>query len=98
MVVRLVVNTDRDAVVEAVEAKMKADCPSLSFSPAIPVEELDQCLEARGTATVTSAVKAAILSRWNDDWDVSEDEDCYSAYGYNTKMFDPQVYYLELMF
>ena len=97
MTLRLVVHGSERDLMQA-ESQMKEDCPSLSFSPWIEREELDGCLEARGSARISQETKERILAGWNDDWDISEDEDCYSAYGFNTKMFDSHVYYLQLQF
>lgn len=96
LILRLVVNTD-EAGLEQVEARMKEDCPQLSFSPWIEREELDDCLETRGTAVVSPEEKEVLLGTWDNDWD-TDDEDCFWAYGFNTKMFDSRVYYLQLQF
>lgn len=97
MTLRLVVNGSETDLAKA-ESLMKADCPSLSFSPWIQREELDNCLEVRGSAMISPEQKEALLNTWNNDWDVNEEETCYWAYGFNTRMFDSKVYYLQLQF
>lgn len=82
--------------VERICQFLKSIDPDLGFSPAREAESLIDCLEFRGAGACTPAQKEELLARCNDDWD--EEDGLYWAYGFNTTMFDEQVYYLQLDF
>ncbi len=79
-----------------IQAFMKSIDPELGFSPCRESESLNDCLEFRGAGPCTPAQKEELLARCDDDWD--EDDGTWWAYGFNTTMFDDQVYYLQFDF
>lgn len=101
LIVKAVFHTmDEKTAAQALE-KLRKDVPSLSCTPFREEPSLEDCLEVLGTATVDEQTKEKVLSTWDNDWDSNEDRDGseqYWAYAFNTKMFDPILYYLELEF
>lgn len=101
LILKAVVHPDEPAAcMRAVEA-MKEAVPDLSFSPFREADALEDCAEAIGSAIVDQTQKECVLSKWDNDWDESEERDgttYYWAYAFNTKMFCPELYYLELEF
>jgi hypothetical protein len=95
-VLQVVVTPEKDDIVKAVQEELKAMVPNAGFSPSRPAPGLRDCLEFYMTAKLTLPEIEDLKSRLNNDWDGEEDE--FQAYGFNTKMFDPRVYYLALSF
>lgn len=95
MKVRLHVVIDKeDEIVEnEVKSELLALCPNLSFSPSREQPILNGCLEWYATADLTDNEIDSLLEKLNNDFD-GERFDC-SAYGFNTKMFHHNVYYLQ---
>lgn len=101
LVLKVVVHPGSQPVLQRGLDALKADLPALSFSPAREAQGLEDCLECIGSAVVDEEQKALILSKWDNDWDESEERgglEYYWAYAFNTKMFAPELYYLELEF
>ncbi len=86
----VVVDREDENIVEEVKSELLKFDSSLSFSPSREQPSLAGCLEfyCTGHGDVDS-----LLEVLNNDWD-GDSEDC-SAYGFNTKMFHPHVYYLQ---
>lgn len=87
------------------EQKAKAVCeriraldPDLNFSPFREQPSLNGCLEAHATGVADKAQRQALLAAIDDDWDVNEEESEFQAYGFNTKMMDPLLYYVQISF
>lgn len=72
--------------------------PDLSFSPCRAEPSLDGCIEFYGTGPCDEKMKETLLSSLNNDWDHDEDDELFWAYGFNTRMFSPIVYYMNLDF
>lgn len=99
LTLRAVVSTRDEELAQSVIARLRKDVPQLSCSPFREETSLENCLEFMGSAEVTSEQKERILARWDNDWDSEEERngtENYWAYAFNTKMFDPLLYYLEL--
>lgn len=98
--VRLLVVVDSmdEAVVRDVEEELKQYCPDLSFSPSRETPSLNGCLEFQATGNCTDEQKENMIKNLDNDFDYEEDDGVYSAYSFNTKMFDKRVYYLEMEF
>lgn len=90
----VVVDSEDEAIVKQVQDDLKARCPQLGFSPAREQESLNHSVEFFGTARISKEAYDELYRTLNNDWD-GEEDDC-SAYGYNTKMFNPHVYYLQM--
>lgn len=67
-----------------------------SFSPLREQASLNDCVEFYVTWQGENNPIQAIQEKLNNDW-TGEDGDL-DAYGFNTKMFDPDVYYLRLQY
>ncbi len=96
MLIRLytVVDREDENVVNEVKEAIQNICPKFSFSPSREQPQLANCLDFYGTANnVSNEELEILLNTLNNDWD-GELDDC-SAYGFNTKMFHPRVYYLQ---
>lgn len=94
MLVRLyvVIDQEDEALEQEVKKKLNEICPSMSFSPSRPQASLANCLEFNGSASIEDI--DALRSALNNDWTQGQGE--VEAYGFNTKMFHPHVYYLLL--
>lgn len=87
---------DEDKALE-VQQQLKSYDENLSFSPCIEREDLKECLEFRGSGDVDEKQKAEMIAHLCDDFD-QDGDDYYWAYGFNTTMFNPLVYYLAMEF
>lgn len=79
-----------------VQGELQQRIPGITFSPAREQPSLEGCLEFHASAKVSVALKDELTRTLDNDFD--SDEGMYWAYGFNTKMFDPRVYYLQLEF
>ena len=95
MIVRLytVVDREDETVVEEVKEAIRNIEPAFSFSPSREQPSLAGCFEFYGTADLSSEKIQNLLAILNNDWDGDQQDCC--AYGFNTKMFHPRVYYLQ---
>ena len=93
---QVVVSTLNEEDCLTVQKQLLEFCPELSFSPVREQPSLVDCLEFYGTASIDQACKDVLIQNLDNDWDV--EDDVYSAYGFNTKMFNPLVYYLLMEF
>ena len=96
MIARLytVIDVEDESVVEEVKSVINQIGPKFSFSPSREQPTLAHCLDFFGTAEDISMEEIELLlTKLNNDWD-GEMDDC-DAYGFNTKMFHPRVYYLQ---
>ena len=101
LIARFVVSTVDEEAAKGVLNHLREDLPELSFSPLREEPSLNNALDCMATAVVDMTQKDLILSKWNNDWDHEEERngtEAYWAYGFNTKMFDPLLYYAELEF
>ena len=89
----VVIHSEEASIEHRVKEELLTYCSSLSFSPSREQPSLNHCMEWFGTADVTEAEFSKLLSL-NNDWDIYDGG--YSAYGFNTKMFDSSVYYLQI--
>lgn len=90
----VVVKTDNEKDVKEVQEELLKICPDFHFSFWREQESLVDCVEFHATAKVEEKMLKHIYDSLNNDWDGDMD-DC-TAYGFNTKMFDPRVYYLRM--
>lgn len=90
----VVVDEENDSLVEKVQREICELVPSFSFSPARQQPSLAHCYEFYATTKLGKEEISLLLEQLNNDWD--QEEDVYSAYGFNTTMFDSHVYYLQL--
>ena len=89
----VVVDREDETVVDEVKDSIHSICSAFSFSPSREQPTLRDCLDFYGTAEISDEEIDTLLKFLNNDWD-GEREDC-SAYGFNTKMFHPRVYYIQ---
>ena len=89
----VIVDQEDEAIVEIVKEEINHLCSAFTFSPSRPQPSLRNCLEFYGSATLDSNEIESLLSQLNNDWDGDMDDCC--AYGFNTKMFHPNGYYLQ---
>ncbi len=94
----VVVSSMDEADALTVQKELLEIDPNLSFSPCREQDSLNDAIEFRVSGEADAAQKEALIEKLNNDWDKDEDDEFYWAYGFNTKMFDPKVYYLELEF
>ena len=93
---QVVVNTERESDCLQIQKELKAFCPDLSFSPVREQPSLNDCLEFFATAKIDGQCKEKLIKNLNNDWD--EEDDVYTAYGFNTRMFNPNVYWMLMEF
>ncbi|MGM9960080.1 MAG: hypothetical protein ACI32F_02065 [Allobaculum sp.] len=98
LMMRVVVQTEKEDQVTEVQQELQKLVPALSFSPTREEASLDGCLEFYATGKVDENERTLLVDTLDNDWDYDDEDDVYWAYGFNTKMFDSRVYYLELEF
>ena len=89
----VVVSPEEESIVEEVIDELRNLQPKFSYSPFREQPSLANCLEFYGTANLNEKEIDTFLSQINNDLDGDRD-DC-SAYGFNTKMFHKNVYYIQ---
>lgn len=92
----VVVSTSEESVCREVQQELLEFCPNLSFSPIREQQSLNNALEFHATGTCTAQEKEAMLGKLDNDFD--EEDGLYYAYSFNTKMWDPRVYYIQMEF
>lgn len=92
----MVVTPASQETVQEVQQALSARMPALSYSPSLEQGSVDDCLEFHATAECSPQEAEDLLHWMNNDPDGEDGE--YWAYGFNTKMFDPHVYYFRLDF
>ena len=98
VLLQVVVQAKEESMAVDVQKELSALVPGFSYSPIREQESLNDCLEFMATGEVDEAGRQLLIKTLDRGWDVDEDEDLYWAYGFNTKMFNPNVYYLQLEF
>lgn len=98
VILQVVVHTNSPEVVQGVQDRLSAICNTLSYSPVREQPSLNDCLEFMATGVVDEKMRQLLIDTLDNDWDKAEDEDTYWAYGFNTKPFTSEVYYLVLEF
>lgn len=89
----VVVDKEDEKVVDIVQEALHELCPSMSYSPSRLQPSLAGCMEFYATNDLEDEEIEELLSKLNNDWEGQKD-DC-QAYGFNTIMFHPNVYYLQ---
>ena len=90
----VVVDQEDQTWVVEIQTLLLDKVPSFSFSPWRQQPSLKEGIEFYATADITQQEFEILKHDLNNDWDIYEDE--YSAYGFNTTMFHPHVYYLRM--
>lgn len=95
MLVRLhvVIDTEDTGIEEEIKEQLRSYCPDISFSPSREQPSLMHCMEFYSTVQLEKEQAEVLWQTLNNDWD-REFDDC-DAYGFNTIMFHPHVYYLQ---
>lgn len=79
------------------EMKIKEEllqiCPTFSMSASRSCPHVKNAIDFYITADLKEEDVLPLLNQLNNDWDGEIDQCC--AYGFNTKMFNPLVYYLD---
>ena len=92
----VVVTPASEDTVQEVENCLGRQLPGLSFSPAMEQASLENCMEFHATADCSRDEALEFLHWLNNDPDGKDGE--YWAYGFNTRMADPAIYYFRLEF
>ena len=95
---RVVVSSEDESQGLAIQNELANLCSKLSFSPMRLEPSLEGCLEFAASGMVEEQERTLLVKTLDNDWDYDEEDDLYWAYGFNTKLFDQRVYYLELEF
>ncbi len=82
----------------AVQHELSELLPSLSYSPCRAEPSLDDCIEFYASGACDNQAKELLTDTLDNDFDHDEEETEYWAYGFNTRMFNPLVYYLSMEF
>lgn len=98
VMMQVVVQSAEESAALEVQKELEALGGRWSFSPVREQDSLNDCLEFMATAAVSEEERDLLIRRLNNDWDRDEKDDLYWAYGFNTRMFDPNVYYLQMEF
>lgn len=76
-----------------IKNKLLNICPAFSMSVSRECPHVKNAIDFYVTADLKEEDVKPILDQLNNDWD--GDYDQCTCYGFNTKMFDPLVYYLD---
>lgn len=90
----VVIDQESESLENEIKGQLWEKCSTFSFSPSRSQPSLRDCLEFYGTAELDQKQIEDLLAELNNDWDQEEED--YEAYGFNTQMFHPHVYYLHL--
>ena len=97
MLMRLhVVVQGNEETAEQMKVKLSKLQDKLSYSPSREQPSLFNCYEFFCTAELEQSEIDTLKAQLNNDWE-GEEDDC-SAYGFNTKMYDPDMYYIQLQY
>ena len=88
----VVIDQESESLENEIKGQLWEKCSTFSFSPSRPQPSVRDCLEFYGTAELDQKQIEDLLAELNNDWDQEEED--YEAYGFNTQMFHPHVYYL----
>lgn len=98
VIMRVVVSSLNEADVLSVQEQLLSFNPDLHFSPMREQPSLDGCIEFQASGHCDKEIKAIMVRDLDNDWDHDEDETEFWAYGFNTRMFNPLVYYMSMDF
>ncbi len=98
VLIQLVVSPEDERIMERVQKDLLTFCPGLSFSPDREAPGLNDCLECRATGTMDEAQKERLIEETNRSWDENEERTVFEAYGFNSRFFDKNIYYMEMEF
>jgi len=88
----VVMTSEKDEDYQMIKEKLLKINPKFSISPYKESYIEKNASEFFVTFEIEDNEVKNILDQLNNDWD-GEEDDCV-AYGFNTKMFDPLIYYL----
>ena len=88
----VVIESEQDRDYEDIKNKLLEIYPSFSISASREFPGMKDCSDFYITCELNKEDIQPLLNKLNNDWD--EDEGSYECYGFNTKMFDPLVYYI----
>ncbi|MBF0578574.1 hypothetical protein IM774_01985 [Erysipelotrichaceae bacterium RD49] len=94
----VVVSSLDENTVQVVQDQLKTFIPEFSFSPMREQSSLQDCIEFYASAQISADQRQLLIDSLDNDWDKDEDDDMFWAYGFNTRMFNPLVYYMQLDF
>ena len=95
MIARLyiIISSTNESDEKEIKNKLLDICPSFSMSASRECPHVKNAIDFYVTADLKEEDVKPILDKLNNDWDGEYDQ-C-TCYGFNTKMFDPLVYYLD---
>ena len=88
----VVIESEEDKDYEIIKNKLLEIYPSFSISASREFPGMKNCSDFYITCELKEEDIRPLLDKLNNDWD--GDEGSYDCYGFNTKMFDPLVYYM----
>lgn len=88
----VVIESEKEEDYNRIKEQLMQINPEFSISPYKDSMFTAHAIEFYATFHIEEKAVDALLAQLNNDWD-GEHDDCI-AYGFNTRMFDPQVYYL----
>lgn len=97
MKIRLhVVVEGTEEISDQLKLKLSKIQSKLSYSPSREQPNLLNCYEFFATADLSMEEIKNLKEQLNNDWEGEEDDCC--AYGFNTKMYDPTMYYVQFQY
>ena len=88
----VVISSEDEKDYESVKEKLTQIYPAFSISASREFPGLKGHSDFYITCELKQEDVLPLLDKLNNDWD--GDEGSYDCYGFNTKMFDPLVYYI----
>ncbi len=89
----IVVNSMDDSIIQDVQQALQALIPNVGYSPYRNQESLNDCVEFYASFEADQDDFEALIPKLNEFWNMDTP---WEDYGFNTKMFHPNVYYLQV--
>lgn len=93
--IHMIIDSENEVDIQTIKEQLYHLCPKLSISPDRPYQGKAHSSEFFITAQMSKDEADVLIQQLNNDFD-GEDYDL-EAYGFNTQMFHPLVYYIHFL-
>ncbi|WP_273235273.1 hypothetical protein [Ileibacterium valens] len=95
---KVVVSSLNEEDAFSIQKELSSFLPGLGYSPCRAEPSLNDAIEFLASGTCDEVQKDFLIHTLNNDFDHDENDTEFWAYGFNTRMFNPLVYYLSMDF